>query len=89
MLHLGIQDLPSGSNLRLDPPAVNKPTAIATITTRHGITTMNLPIPVDLDIMKQIGDDDDVIEDAVSAITLPCKRSFEIGVMKRGQRIVG
>ena len=44
--------------------------------------TMHLPIPVDLDSMKQIGHDDEVIEDA-------WKRSFEIGVMKRGQRIDG
>ena len=50
---------------------------------------MHLPIPVDLDSMKQIGHDDEVIEDAVSTLTHPWKRSFEIGVMKRGQRIDG
>ena len=47
---------------------------------------MHLPIPVDLDSMKQIGYVDEVIEDAVSAPTHPYKRSFEIGVMKRDQR---
>ena len=51
---------------------------------------MNLPIPVDLDSIQPIGDDadvDEVIEDAVSALTHTWKRSFVIREMKRGQII--
>ena len=78
---LGHSDLHSVPKKRLDPPAVNKPSASPP--SPQGMAfpqsdwTMHLPIPVDLDSMKQIGHDDEVIEDA-------WKRSFEIGVMKRG-----
>ena len=51
---------------------------------------MNLPIPIDLDSIQPIGDDadeDEVTEDAASALTHTWKRSFMIVEMKRGQII--